>query len=140
WMLSGAALPTWTLLVLGGFGPLFAALYPLTQLYQVEEDRARGDRTLALLLGTRASLLFAIGMVIAAFGMMASGLLDSASARWTGLLVVPAVAWLALLLRWLRRHPTMSTAQSKQGMYKALSAWALTDAVVLAAALLANTN
>ena len=40
-------------LVLLAFCPLFAALYPLTQLYQLEEDRRRGDRTLAAVLGVR---------------------------------------------------------------------------------------
>jgi 4-hydroxybenzoate polyprenyltransferase len=33
-------------------------LYPLTQVYQIEEDAARGDRTLAVVLGPTRALLF----------------------------------------------------------------------------------
>jgi lycopene elongase/hydratase (dihydrobisanhydrobacterioruberin-forming) len=54
-------------LVLFAFCPLFASLYPLTQLYQFEEDRQRGDRTLALILGVRRSLLVAIAAAAAWF-------------------------------------------------------------------------
>jgi 1,4-dihydroxy-2-naphthoate octaprenyltransferase len=36
-------------------------LYPLTQLFQVDEDRARGDRTLAVAWGARPSFLLAQG-------------------------------------------------------------------------------
>lgn len=35
------------------------ALYPLTQVYQIEEDAARGDRTLAMVLGPARSFVFA---------------------------------------------------------------------------------
>ena len=35
-------------LVLFAFCPLFAALYPLTQIYQHAEDSRRGDRTLVV--------------------------------------------------------------------------------------------
>src|SRR5213078_556271 len=60
WAATGRPLDAGHALVLLGFCPLFAGLYPLTQLYQMEEDRRRGDRTLALLLGLRASLGVAI--------------------------------------------------------------------------------
>ena len=46
-----------TLVVLG--------LYPLTQLFQVDEDRLRGDRTLAVAWGARASFLVALGCLLA---------------------------------------------------------------------------
>ncbi len=48
-------------------------LYPLTQIYQVDEDAARGDRTLAMALGPRRSFLFALVMfaVAAAAGLRA---------------------------------------------------------------------
>lgn len=42
-------------------------LYPLTQVYQIEEDAARGDRTLAMILGPARTFRFAIG----AFGVAA---------------------------------------------------------------------
>jgi 4-hydroxybenzoate polyprenyltransferase len=51
WAATGMPVPPAYGLVLLGFCPLFAALYPLTQIYQVEEDSRRGDRTLAVTLG-----------------------------------------------------------------------------------------
>ena len=56
-------------LVLLSFMPLFASLYPLTQLYQFEEDRQRGDRTLALILGMRRSLQLAVAAALAPPGL-----------------------------------------------------------------------
>ena len=49
-----------------GASLLVGGLYPISQVFQMEEDRARGDRTLALLLGHRgtvvlASALFCLG-------------------------------------------------------------------------------
>ena len=55
------------------FCPLFAALYPLTQLYQLEEDSRRGDRTFALVLGPRRSLDVAIAAVLLAFTLFLRG-------------------------------------------------------------------
>ena len=54
------------------FCPLFAALYPLTQLYQLEEDTRRGDRTLACVLGVRRSLDAAIATAALAFALFAA--------------------------------------------------------------------
>jgi lycopene elongase/hydratase (dihydrobisanhydrobacterioruberin-forming) len=60
WAATGISLDLTRGLVLLGFCPLFAALYPLTQIYQIEEDSRRGDRTLAVTLGPRRSLLAAL--------------------------------------------------------------------------------
>jgi 1,4-dihydroxy-2-naphthoate octaprenyltransferase len=64
WMASGGD----TLLIftpkgtLGGIAITLTTvgLYPLTQLYQLESDREKGDQTLALWLGTRKSFRFAL--------------------------------------------------------------------------------
>ena len=87
-------------LVLLAFCPLFAALYPLTQLYQLEEDTRRGDRTLACVLGVRRSLTAAL--VAAGAGVRpvrggrgcapAGGSAGADLARWAGL-AVALVAW-----------------------------------------------
>jgi 4-hydroxybenzoate polyprenyltransferase len=126
-------------LVLLAFCPLFAALYPLTQLYQFEEDRRRGDRTFALLLGMERSLLVAVGAAIVAFLWFATaGILAEwgpgvdGVVRW-GLLGFAAVAWGRVLIGWLRRYPSMSAVQHQRAMYYALGAWAITDLVVLLA-------
>ena len=92
---------------LGGFAPLFAALYPLTQLYQLDEDRARGDRTLALALGVRASLALSIAAMMIAFACFAIAARLSANrasdVRALIALGVAAATWLAVLLPWLAR-------------------------------------
>ncbi|MFO7260433.1 MAG: UbiA family prenyltransferase [bacterium] len=132
WALTGRPLEPWALLVMVAFCPLFAAFYPLTQLYQFEEDRRRGDRTLALALGMRRSLQVAVGATAVAFLLffLAATLLPAGPRQ--ALLLIPLVAWLAVLLPWLRDHATMTPAQHQRGMYAALRAWAVTDLAVLA--------
>lgn len=136
WMLAGLSPPIWAILVIAGFAPLFAALYPLTQLYQFEEDQARGDRTLALVLGMETSLRFAIAMAVLGLGTIAFGLALRSGALSAAMVAVPLAAWTILLIRWLRRAEGMSPAEHKAGMYQALQAWALTNATVLLAVFL----
>lgn len=133
WTLADVAPPAWAVAILLGFAPLFAALYPLTQLYQFEEDRRRGDRTLALVIGMRASLLFAVAMTVLAFVLFFGGLWFGPAGGVAAIICIPLAAWLALLLRWLARYPTMSPAEHKKGMYDALKAWAFTTLALLAA-------
>jgi 4-hydroxybenzoate polyprenyltransferase len=137
WAATGVPVGPIGRLVLLGFCPLFAALYPLTQIYQFEEDARRGDRTLARTLGVRRSLLIAIGATVAAFILFAAAGLrvawSSAEAwRWW-LLGLTAVGWGLVLLPWLRGWQGMRPSAHQRGMYRALFAWALSDlAVVLA--------
>ena len=69
WAATGVPVDPARRLVLLAFCPLFASLYPLTQIYQLEEDTRRGDRTLACVLGVRRSLDAALA---------SAGLLDRA--------------------------------------------------------------
>lgn len=132
WAASGQPLTAagaWTLLA---FCPLFAALYPLTQLYQLDEDRARGDRTLAIAIGVGPSLWVAIMATIVAFACFGRAVAltgTRAPGAWGGLGLALA-AWLAVLVPWARRHGTMSSRQHKRGMYRALAAWGVTDVAV----------
>jgi lycopene elongase/hydratase (dihydrobisanhydrobacterioruberin-forming) len=137
WAATGIPLDLTRGLVLLGFCPLFAALYPLTQIYQIEEDSRRGDRTLALTLGPRRSLLAAVAAALLAFALfVAAGWLAGWRTvdwwRWLALLSC-AGAWCMVLLPWLRRYRTMSAAGHQRGMYRALGAWAVTDLVVVLA-------
>jgi len=117
-----------------GFGALFAALYPLTQIYQCREDAARGDHTLVLAMGVRWSLVAAIVATLVAFGCFARGAALTAIPRVGGAALVVALAiWLLILGLWLARAPRMSDAAHKGGMYAALGAWAFTDLAVLLA-------
>jgi lycopene elongase/hydratase (dihydrobisanhydrobacterioruberin-forming) len=124
-------------LILLGFCPLFAALYPLTQIYQFEEDARRGDRTLARTLGARRSLVVALVAAAVAFVCFAAAALRAGwgwadAWRWA-LLGLAAAAWGLVLVPWLRQQWRMTVRQQQHGMYRALFAWALTDlAVVLA--------
>ncbi len=137
WAASGLPLGPVGWLVLLGFCPLFAALYPLTQIYQFGEDARRGDRTLALLLGAGRSLLVAMvaaGFAFAIFGLagLRSGWSAGEQWRWW-LLALAGVAWAVVLIPWLRRHRLMSDREHQRGMYLALIAWALTDLAVVIA-------
>lgn len=129
WAATGRLLDLGHSLILLGFCPLFAGLYPLTQLYQMDEDHRRGDRTLALLLGLRTSLGVAIGCTLIAFTLFvwAAAVLDRAV--WA--LVLPLAAWLWVLVPWYRRREGLPAAAHQTRMYRALGAWALTDVVVL---------
>ena len=137
WAATGLPLRPSALFILIGFGLLFAALYPLTQIYQFDEDSRRGDHTLARALGIKRSLLVSIGGAALSFALLAAagklaGWGPDASWRW-GALAVSAAAWGLLLLRWLHQHRQMTARDHQRGMYRALGVWALTDvAVVLA--------
>jgi 4-hydroxybenzoate polyprenyltransferase len=138
WAATGLPLEPGPGLALAAFCPLFAALYPLTQIYQLEEDTRRGDRTLATALGVRGSLDAAIAALAVAFvlfgagGVVAGWTLGAGGWRWA-LLALALGAWLALLLPWRRQASALRPAEHQRGMYRALVVWALTDLVVLLA-------
>jgi lycopene elongase/hydratase (dihydrobisanhydrobacterioruberin-forming) len=137
WAVTGRPADRPIVLVFAAFAPLFAALYPLTQIYQFEEDRRRGDRTLALMLGEQASLLLALAATVVAFvmfGLAGAGrgwsMLAPAGGWRVGLLAVAFLAWIVVLVPWLVRCRTMTPAEHQRGMYAALAAWAVTDIAV----------
>jgi 4-hydroxybenzoate polyprenyltransferase len=137
WAATGLPVGPVGALVLLSFCPLFAALYPLTQIYQFEEDARRGDRTLARTLGARYSLLLATGAAIAAFSLFAAaglraGWSSGEAWRWW-LLVLAATGWGLVLFPWLRGWRRMNAPEHQRGMYRALFAWALTDLAVILA-------
>ena len=134
WAATGRPLDLVHGLVLLAFCPLFASLYPLTQIYQFDEDRERGDRTLALILGLRLSLAVAIAAMAAAFVLFFVAAYRSYAGyrQWAGLLIALA-AWLRVLVPWYRRRDAMAPADHQRGFYAALTAWAITDVAVLTA-------
>lgn len=131
WAATGRPLDLGHALVLLAFCPLFAALYPLTQLYQFDEDRRRGDRTLALILGMRRSLQVALGGTLAAFALLGAAAAVLHAGRWTLALAIPLAAWLRVLLPWYVGHATWTPERHQRGMYQALAAWAVTDVVTI---------
>jgi 4-hydroxybenzoate polyprenyltransferase len=131
WAATGRPLDVGHGIILFAFCPLFAGLYPLTQLYQFEEDRRRGDRTLALILGMRLSLVLATLCTMLAFALFGAAAVLLAAGTKGYAIVVPLVLWASVLLPWLSRHDRWSPAQHQRGMYRALAAWAVTDLTVL---------
>jgi len=139
WAATGLPLDTARGMVLLGFCPLFAALYPLTQLYQLEEDTRKGDRTLACVLGARRSLTASLCAAALAFALfVAAGARagwragDGDLWRWGGLALALA-SWAAVLVPWRLEYARMAPDDHQRGMYRALGAWAVTDLVVVLA-------
>ena len=118
------------------FAFLFGAFYPMTQIYQVPEDRARGDNTLAIRVGPQRALrlsLIAL-MLCGALQLAAAGI---AGVGFVGTVLLTAVnaGWAVFITGWLRGF---SAYPHQSGMYRALKLWALSDlAVVVAFALFA---
>jgi len=92
--LGGSKAPITMEVALGvaGAALLAGAVYPLTQLFQTEEDRARGDRTLAIRLGRGGTR--AVAALTGACGglVMALSALEGGRAFDAGLFVFMAVA------------------------------------------------
>jgi 4-hydroxybenzoate polyprenyltransferase len=130
--LAGPAGAGWWLTA--GFALLFGSFYPLTQLYQLQEDNRRGDRTLASALGIRPSLAMAFSL-----GVLASVFLLGAASRWnqqgTTLSLLPPAAilaaWLGFIAAWHLRAPSLTPRDHERRMYQALALWAAVDLSVL---------
>ena len=134
WAASGMSMRPEGVWILIGFGCLFGALYPLTQIYQFDEDTSRGDRTLARMLGVGPSLGASAVAAVLAFGSFARALLLAGPTTVSRVaLIVAGVAWTGVLGLWLIKHRRMAGDDHKRGMYRALGAWALTDVAVVAA-------
>ena len=134
WAASGAPLRADGIWIMIGFGCLFGSLYPLTQIYQLEEDTRRGDRTLVRILGVGTSLTIALVAAILAFSAFARALWIAGSTSVSQVVLsIAAVGWGVVLVSWLARHAGMTSHQHKLGMYRALAVWALTDVVVVVA-------
>ena len=130
WALTGRPYSRTILFASLGFAFLFATLYPMTQIYQVEEDSRRGDRTLVIRVGVGRSLILALLAALLAHGCFLAAIL--ALGRPPLHLLPSLLAWLAVLLPWLRGWRTWTDPQHEAGMYWGLGAWAVTDLSLLA--------
>ena len=140
WAATGLPVDPARGLVLIAFCPLFAALYPLTQIYQLEEDTRRGDRTLACVLGVRRSLDAAAAAAGHRLRLVrrrpasrrAGGWRPTAALGWPVLALALALgSWCCCPGAGMRRR--LDAADHQRGMYRALAAWAVTDLAVLVA-------
>ena len=119
-----------------GFFFLFAALYPLTQIYQVDEDSRRGDQTLVIRMGVARSLTYALGASLVAHLWFLQAILKHHRQLPQGgpspaLILISLIAWLGVLLPWRLRWKSWTPAQAEAGMYRGLLAWAITDVSLL---------
>ena len=88
WVAGGAAVASAPLAMLGAAAATLATfgLYPLTQVFQVADDRARGDRTLAVALGPARALRMsaaALAAAVVAMSLLAAARLGSVAAMVT---------------------------------------------------------
>jgi 4-hydroxybenzoate polyprenyltransferase len=77
-------------------------LYPLTQLYQIDEDRARGDRTFAVAFGAPSSFAFSL-TCLATAGICLIALLGAFGALDAAFGALGMLALLAFIARWRAR-------------------------------------
>ncbi|HJW73484.1 MAG TPA: UbiA family prenyltransferase [Geothrix sp.] len=129
WAITGRAFSPAVLWAGSGFALLFATLYPMTQIYQVTEDRQRGDLTLVIRLGVGKSLGLALGMAVLAHILFSCALV--AMGRSPLPLLLSFLGWLGVILPWLLRWQAWTDAQHEAGMYWGLGAWAVTDLSLL---------
>ncbi len=113
--------------IITGFGFLFGSFYPLTQIYQWEEDTARGDRTLTTALGVPRVLALALALALAATAALGLGVAGLVHRGGWLLVALPLSMWVGhlawLWLRWENKtRPTWEKA-----MYHGLALWALVD-------------
>jgi 4-hydroxybenzoate polyprenyltransferase len=111
----------------------FVGFYPLTQVYQMAEDAARGDLTLALALGKRNALRLAIMAVGVGCTFLALEAIQRYQTAWSAGLMLAVLAWGVVLAHWYLHHRQVDVIYEKQGFYRALYAWALTDIAVVVA-------
>jgi 4-hydroxybenzoate polyprenyltransferase len=113
-----------------GFAFLFAAFYPMTQIYQIVEDAAKGDRTLAVRFGTRRVLALSIAAIAGSGVCQLLAAWCVGVSFWGGAaLLVSNGAWMAFTIDWLRRSEGYP---SQRGMYRALKLWAISDLITIA--------
>jgi 4-hydroxybenzoate polyprenyltransferase len=119
--------------VVVSFFCLLAAWYPLTQFYQMEEDRHRGDRTLTLTVGKRNGLILATVAMLAGFAFLGAEIL----LRYWGLrsigVALGFLVWAAVLTHWWFHWRKADTLYERTGMYRLVWAFAVTQAGVLLA-------
>jgi hypothetical protein len=127
WSLDGA---------LGGVTAvlLILALYPLSQLYQIDEDAARGDRTVAVVWGPRRCFVFALACTVLGGATMLTLLARRFGAGDVLLVGIGLVAQVVALGLWARRFAVANVT----GNYRSVMRLNASSATALGLYLLAR--
>jgi len=133
WAATGQPITPTITNILFAFFFLFVGFYPLTQIYQMEEDKKRGDLTIARALTKKYALLFSIAAVVVAFIFLFSEI----SKRYLEIrsigIIFAMFSWVFVLIPWYVKHQEVDTKYEQSAFYKALYAWAVTDIAVAVA-------
>ncbi|MBN1178965.1 MAG: UbiA family prenyltransferase [Anaerolineae bacterium] len=133
WAALGRSLTPPIVSVVCGSFFMVAGTLPLSQIYQIDEDRRRGDSTLAVLFTKRQSLLFAMAAEALAFVFV----LSEAWTRYRALpslgLLLALLAWGIVIFPWYAQHDRVDRHYEKRGFYRALWACFLTDLSIILA-------
>ncbi len=131
WMLLRAPLTRAGLASIAGIGLMMAALYPLTQIYQIDEDRERGDHTFAQRLGIRASLRVAFVTACAATVMLTGSLFAAAGPTAAGVAVAALAPWITFITRWMRSATALTSAGHGRSLYRVGNAYILAEIAII---------
>ncbi len=82
-------------------------LYQVTQVYQIDEDRVRGDRSLGVVLGWRRALLIGGGLLGAGVGLLVVALAGRIALTWAWILSAGVIGLWGLLYLWSRRFDSL---------------------------------
>jgi 1,4-dihydroxy-2-naphthoate octaprenyltransferase len=82
-------------------------LYPVTQVYQVEEDSARGDRSLAVAIGWRPALVASALTLAAGVALVALAMARRIASYWLVFLGAGVLLFWLLLYAWSRRFESL---------------------------------
>lgn len=84
-------------------GCLIGALYPLTQVYQHEEDQKDGVRTISMLLGKRGTFVFCLLLFLAAAGLLFLWFYQLGSHNLFYLFLLLTIPVVFFFLHWMRK-------------------------------------
>jgi 1,4-dihydroxy-2-naphthoate octaprenyltransferase len=82
-------------------------LYQVTQVYQIDEDRQRGDRSLAVALGWRRALIIGAALLGAGVALLILSLAGRIAPTWAWILSAGVLGLWSLLYLWSRRFDSL---------------------------------
>jgi 4-hydroxybenzoate polyprenyltransferase len=104
---------------------------PLNQIFQMEEDALRGDRTWALAMGKKMTLWLSMLAILLGNGFLFLEVVERYwSLRSLGFLVVLGF-WIAVMVPWYKNYNRVDPKYEQRSMYLAIYALAITDVIII---------